>query len=284
MGNKMRILPYQHLDKKGLGAMDLFNAIPVGKKGTSRTYSLPNGTLTTNFHANIRDAEIKVAVTLLSHTFNQLGIESVQQLREGKTLPVINEETGQTLYTNGISIDAKELSELTHKGDRTKGRRVFKNLQHLEDLVLRYDLDDVNCTIKMFDNIAYKNGIITFNIANMLLNRLGTTLITFRLPPILEHNGLTMRLSMYIESHQRPGRQYKDSSGEKRTKFYPKNEYYLDDLKLALNVMNRREDKVISELQNAFDELHNGMHNPLSKFTYNKFRRSFENEFKNGKK
>ena len=264
--------------------MDLFNAIPVGRKGTSRTYTFPYGTLTTDFHANIRDVEIKVAVTLLSHTFNQLGIESVQELKEGKQLQVINEETGQTLYTNGISIDAKELSELLHRGDRTKGRRVFKNLQHLEDLVLRYDLDYVNCTIRLFDNVAYKNGMITFNIANMLLNRLGTTLIAFRLPPILEHNGLTMRLSMYVESHQRPGKQYKDSSGEIRKKYYPKNEYYLEDLKLALNLIDRREDKVISELQNAFDELHNGESNPLSRFKYNRCRKSFESEYKNGKK
>ena len=234
----MHILPYQHLDKKGLGAMDLFNAIPVGRKGTSRTYLFPYGTLTTDFHANIRDAEIKVAVTLLSHTFNQLGIDSIEKLKKGKQLPVIDEETGQTLYTNGISIDAKELSELIHRGDRAKGSRVFKNLQHLEDLSLRYDFDYVKCTIRLFDNVAYKNGKITFNIANMLLNRLGTTLIAFRLLPILEHNGLAMRLSMYVESHQRPGGQYKDSSGEKRTKFYPKNEYYLDYLKIALNLID----------------------------------------------
>ena len=176
------------------------------------------------------------------------------------------------------------MSELIHRGDRTKGGRIFKNLQHLEDLSLRYDFDYVKCTIRLFDNVSYKNGKITFNIANMLLNRLGSTLVAFRLPPILEHNGLAMRLSMYVESHQRPGKQYKDSSGEKRTKFYPKNEYYLDDLKLALNLIDRREDKVISELQNAFDELHNGVNNPLPKFKYNRHRRSFENEYKNGKK
>ncbi len=213
-----------------------------------------------------------------------MGKDIIDKIRNGTQLPILNEKSGQALYTNPITIDAKELSELIYSGDRKKGKRVFTHLQHLEDLVIRYDLTDLNSTIRLFDNVAYKSGNITFNIAHMLLNRLKNNLLVFRLLPILEHSGVAMRLSMYIESHQRPGKKYTDSSGEKRTKYYPLNEYCLEHLVVALQLQSQRSDKVILALQDAFTVLNNSTKNPIPKFTYNKYRRSFENEYKNGKK
>ncbi len=283
METDMDIKIYEHLDKKGLGIKNIFDNIPVGKKGTVRHYKAPDGVFTYEFNANIRDAEVKVAIALMSYTFNQMGLSNVDRFRNNEAMLPMIDDNGQTIYTRGISVDAKQLSEMIYDGARNRGNRVFKTLRHLEHFSIRYDLTLMRGTIKLFDNVAYRNGMITFNVSNFLLNQLGAQLIAFRINPILEHNGLAMRLSMYVETHQRPGKQYTDSSGEKRRKYYPMNEYYLDDLKSVLNLIDRREDKVVSELQNAFDELHNGTNNPLPKFKYNRYRRSFENEYKNGK-
>lgn len=278
----MDIEIYDHLDKKGLGTKDMFDAIFVGKKGTTRHMNIPNGTLELDFNSHIRDAEIKVAIALLSHTFNQMGMEMINKFRDGEKLPNIDEKTGQSLYTVGVRADAKQLSEMIYSGNRGLGKRIFKSLQHLENLSIRYSVPGIMGTMRLFDNVAYKNGIITFNIANMLLNRLGPTLQAFRLAPILEHNGIPMRLSVYIETHQRPGKTYKDSSGATRQKYYPMNEYYLETLIEALHLGDRREDKIVNILQDAFYVLNTGKRNPISKYKYNKRRRSFESEYKNG--
>ncbi len=277
----MKVEIYDHLDKKGLGNNDLFEVIPVGKKGTSYSVEVERGKVIFQFNANIRDSELKVAIALLSHTFNQVGKDTIDKFRSGDQLPMMNEQTGQALYAEPVTVDAKELSELIYGGDRKKGKRVFTHLQHLEDLTLRYEFVDLSCTIRLFDNVAYRNGKITFNIANMLLNRLGSTLIAFRLPPVLAHSGLTMRLSMYVESHQRPGSTYK-KEGKTHTKFYPKNEYYLDDLRAGLRMENLQESKIIANLKISFEELNKKERSNFPKFTYNEKRRSFENEYKNG--
>ncbi len=278
----MNIEIYEHLDKKGLGTKDMFDAIFVGKKGTTREITLTDGKLELDFNSNIGDAEMKVAITLLSHTFNQMGIDTVNALKDGKQLLNMDEQTGQAVYTLGVSVNAKEISELVHNGDRKKDKRVFKCLQHLENLTIRYSVPGVMGTMRLFNNVAHKNGVITFNVANMLLNRLGPTLQAFRLAPILEHNGIAMRLSVYVETHQRPGKNYTDSSGEKRRKYYPMNEYRLDVLAKALHLDGQQESKIIINIQKAFNDLNTGEKNPIPKYKYNKRRRSFESEYKNG--
>ncbi len=278
----MEVKIFDHIDKKGMGTTDLFNIIPTGKKGDSFSFPVEHGTVTFDFHSNIRDAEMKVAITLLSHTFNQLGKKNIDKFRDGSfSLPEIDSETGQTIYTDGITIDAKNLSEIINKGDRTKGRRLFKNLQHLEDLTIRYNLSYLQSTTRLFDNVAYKNGKITFNIANTLLNRLKESFRAFRLQPVLAHNGLTMRLAMFVETRQRPGKKYTDSSGEKRRKFYPLNTYNLDDIVASLRLGDQREDRMIESLQIAFDEL-KAENDSFPQFKYRKNRRWFESEYLNG--
>ncbi len=284
----MEILPYAHIDKKGLGTNDLFQAIPVGKAGTFTEITVTDGgTVRFDRYSKIDDSEMKVATVLLSHTFHQIGKEILDTIRDGEMLPTISETTGQAEYQKAISVDAKDFAEMIYVNDdtaRKKGRKVFKHLQNLEDMAIRYRLPYLDTTIRLFDRVAYKNGVITFDIANSLINRMATTMLSFRLSPVLEHNGLAMRLAMIVETNQRFAGTYKDSSGEKRNKYYPLNEYYLDDLLFALQMESRREDKAIKEIQRAFNVLHREGTNPIAKYTYNKHRRSFESEYKNGKK
>lgn len=284
----MKILPYAHIDKKGLGTSDLFQAIPVGKAGTYTEISVAeNGTVRFERHSKIDDSEMKVATVLLSHTFHQIGKEILDTIRSGEMLPTICETTGQAEYQKSIRVDARDLAEMIYVNDtnaRKKGRKVFRHLQNLEDMAIRYRLSYLDTTIRLFDRVAFKNGVITFDIANLLINRMSTTMLSFRLPPVLEHNGLAMRLAMIVETNQRPGKMYNDSSGGKRTKYYPLNEYYLDNLLYALQMENRREDKAIKEIQRAFNTLHREGTNRISRYTYNSYRRSFESEYKNGKR
>ncbi len=278
----MEVQIFDHVDKKGIGTTDLFNIIPTGKKGDSFSFPVEHGTVTFDFHSNIRDAEMKVAIALLSHTFNQLGKKNIDKFRDGShSLPEIDPETGQTIYTNSITVDAKNLSGIINKGDRTRGRRLFKNLQHLEDLTIRYNLTYLQSTTRLFDNVAYKNGKITFNIANTLLNRLKESFKSFRLQPVLAHNGLTMRLALYVETRQRPGKKYTDSSGVKRQKFYPLNTYNLDDIVMTLRLGEQQESKTIDFIQTAFDELKAGS-DSFPQFKYRKNRKWFESEYLNG--
>ena len=282
----MIVRPYEHLDRKGLGTNDLFHAIPVGRKGTEFSVNtVDGGKITFQFNSHIRDAEIKVAIALLSHTFNQMGIDVVNSIRDGIRLEELDDETGQPLYMRGLSVDAKELAEVIYPDNtnaRKESRRVYKHLVNLENLAIHYDLPGVKTTLRLFARPAMKKGIISFDISHTLINRLGTTLLAFRLPPVLQHTGLTMRLSMYVETHQRPGKSYR-KEGKTHRKYYPLNEYYLDDLKFGLRLEDRREDKLIKELQESFDEIYEKSDGDFPKFTYNKYRRSFESQYKNGK-
>ncbi len=282
----MKVEIHNHLDKKGLGTSDLFQAIPVGRKGTDFEVSLyGGGKIKFQFNSNVRDAEIKVAVALLSHSFSQMGKTALDKIRGGIRLPEFNEETGQPEYMRGLSVDAKELAEIIYPNDenaRKKARRVYKHLANLENLTIHYDIPGIKTTLRLIARPALKNGIISFDISNTLINRLGTTLLSFRLPPVLAHDGLTMRLAMWIETHQRPGKKYK-KEGELHTKYYPKNEYYLDELRGGLRLEGRREDKVIFDLQEAFRELNLKDDSNFPKFTHNKYRKSFESEYKNSR-
>lgn len=270
---------------KGMGTTDLFDVIPVGKKGTSFERVTSNGSkLVTSFGSNIRDTEIKVAILLISKIFQSLGKKQIDDLRKGYSLETLTED-GQTAYSKPIIVDAKDASSMLYNRNRGLGKRVYTALKHLEDLSMDYSYNGKDeSRIRLFQGVAYAKGKIVFNIANFLINRLEYTFKSFRIAPVLIQTGFNMRLSLYVETHQRPMGKYKDSDGVVRTKYAAKNDYYLEDMIKTLRLEGHRENDIIVKLREAFIELSQSEINPIPKFTYNKRLKSFENEHKNGQK
>lgn len=271
--------------KKGLGTTDLFQVIPVGKKGDKQRLAINGGTMTFEWGGNIRDNEIKTAVLLLSMTLQSMGIDKIEKLRAGAQLRA-EDENGQPAYSSGITVNAADMSELMFAGDRKKGKRVFSYLENLENLKIEYNLPGYSAVIRLFNRVTYKKGEISFDVANFLINRLATTLLAFRLPPILQNSGLAMRLALFIETRQSGRGTWKDAEGNIHTKYYPKNEYSLSDIVISLKLQatyNSNSLIAIKRISEAFIEIKNN-NNDFPLFTYEPRRRVFENEYKNGLK
>lgn len=277
----MELEIYRDQNKKGLGTSDLFNVIPVGKKD-DRVVVPIEGKLNMIFEwgESISDGDIRAAIIMLSFSLHSWGKSKIDKLRNGVQLEEFNEK-GQATYTNSLSVKGVDISAFMNKGDKKKAKRIYQSLKNIEKLNIDYEEPGLSTRIRLFSRVAYKNGYLTFDIANFLLNRIGQTLVAFRTAPIVDSRGRTIRLALYVETHQRGAGSYiKD--GEKHTKYVPLNEYYIDDLIIGLNLNPKVQiSRTISRLQEDFNALK--IINPgFPQFTYNSRRRSFENEHKNG--
>ncbi len=276
-------------NRKGLGTTDMLGVIPVGKKGDTLDLVIDDGwKLTYDWGGHIRDAEIRTAILLMSYTLQSLDPELMKKVNNGEQpLPDFSED-GQPIYTNSIVVNAGDLSAILYDGDRKKRKRVFTQLQHLEKLILTYSKGSVKIPIRWFLRPAYKKGRIAFDVSNHFINTIGEKMQAFRLLPIIQNNGLAMRLALFIETNQSApaGHTYKDSDGIVRQKYYPKTEYKLDDMTTALNIRDTQqanEREAIKRIKDAFTELKES--DPMfPKFTYNRYKRVFESEHKKGVK
>ncbi len=274
---------FRDQSKKGLGSTDIFTVIPVGKAGDMISFDVDGGKLSLYWGSNIRDNEIATAIALLSFSLQAFEKDQVDKLRDGYRLPE-NDENGQPLYIEKISVKGADISAMLNSGNRGLGKRVYKALAHLENMQMKYELTDTCFTTRLFSRVAYKKGFLSFDISHFLINRIADTFLAFRLAPVLNVKGRVQRLALYIESHQRPGGQYIDIDGVKRTKYYPKNEYSLKELIFGLNLNpDRQESKNVGWIQEDFDTYRDS-NSHFPKYTYEPRRKVFESQYKKGSK
>ena len=279
----MELKIFRDQNNKGLGTTDLFTVIPVGKKGDEITFDVDGGKLSLKWGSNIRDNEIATAIALLSFTLQMFKKEQLDELRVGNKLEE-NDENGQPLFINSISVKGADASAILNNGDRGLGKRVYTALQHLENLQMSYELRSACFTTRLFSRVAYKKGVLSFDVSHFLINRIAETLLAFRLQPVLQVRGRTQRLALYVETHQRPGGKFKGKESEERMKYYPKDEYSLEELIFGLNLNpDAEENKLTKRIQEDFDAYSES--NPhFPKYTYEPRRKVFESEYKNSAK
>lgn len=262
---------------------NLFDVIPVGKKGGSISVPVRDGTINMTLNSNIRDNDIKAAVIVLNFVMQDLGKDFVDQIRNGAGLPVFD-ENGQLEHIHGVKIKATDLSGVLYRGNRKRGKRVLNSILSLSNLNIRYHVGANDYNMSLFQNVAYTSGNIVFDIANYLVTDMIRALATFRVQAILENDGLAARLALYIEMNQRPSGKYKDQNGEVRTKYVPLNGYRLEDIIISLGLQNSRKDHAINNIQEAFKAMHKNSKGMFPRYTYNNFKKTFESEYKNGRK
>ena len=279
----MQVDVRKYTERKGVTSRNLFDVIPVGNKGHSITQFLHKGTLTMTLNDNIRDNDIKAAVIVLNFLMQELGKELVDQIRNGAELKTFD-ENGQLAHVGGVKVKGTDISELLYHGDRKRGKRVFNSIVSLSNLNIRYKIGVDDYNMSLFQNVAYTSGNIVFDVANYLVVDMIRAMAIFRVQAILENDGFSARLALYTEMNQRPSGTYKDENAEIRTRYVPLNDYKLESIIKSLGLERQRSDRVVNNIQEAFEDIHKNSKGKFPKYTYNSIKKSFESEYKNGRK
>ena len=268
------MLHIQNLDsKKGLTSKEDFGVIPLGDKGEVTPFVLSNGgTVTLDYGASIKDSDRRSALTCISLMLSRLGYEQLNTIIQNP-IPMFR-DSGQVAYTT-FSIKASDISTVLY-GKNDEGRLIAKSLKKVAHLQISIDGANGKAqnVFNQMQNIAYKNGMITFDVANILVMHLAETRLPFRLSKTLLHVGFDYRLSFYIETHQ-----YKAGKN-----WYPQQTYRLDDLLDGLKLRGKyrnSESKQVEVIQKAFDNIASKddafpqyRYDDINKWFYNKYKKS----------
>ncbi len=272
------MLNIQHLNNpKGLTSKEDIGIIPLGKKGETRKYNLLSGGMVTmDYGSKINDTDRRNVITCMSLMLERLGYDQTNEVIKDPLVSIL--PNGQIAYTT-FSIKASDVSTLLY-GNTREGRLVTKSLKNVAHLMIEVATDETQKAQNIFNqvsNIVYKNGVITFDVANMMIQTLAETRLPYRKEKTLLNNGFDYRLSFYVETHQ----QSKDGK-----KWYPRQTYRLDDLieGLALKGTYRNVESIyIDMIQEAFNNIAK-RDKDFPGYIYDKEKRFFYNKHKKGAK
>ncbi len=235
--------------EKGLTCNKKFGVIPLGKKGDIRKFDVNGGELILDYGATVNDQDRKTTITCLSMVLEAAGFDTLKELKS-EPLDEYDVNTNQVLYTT-VSLESSKISAKVYKGNTREGRQVRKSLGKIKKLSIDIEIDEkrpLGNSFSQIENIALKDGIITFNVANMLLQYVADNILPFRIQKTLQYSGFTYRLSFFVETNQ----------FENNGKWFPRQTYSLDLLvdELELRGKYRNKDSVyIKMIQDAFDEM-----------------------------
>lgn len=256
---------------KAITSKDTLGIFPLGKKGDELKFkSLSGSDVTLYYGMTINDSDRRNIITCISYALNRIGYEQIEKI---KNVPLRSiEDSGQISFTT-FRIKASCISSKLYKTTR-EGRQVAKSLK--KALHLLVDFNQINNAFTQIQNIAYKNGYITFDIANILINHIVNTRLPFRIGSTIIHTGFDYRLSFYVETHQ-----YRFGYSEKK-QWYPKQVYHLDKLLNGLRLeqaYTSQPARTIKQIEKAFNNLHLKNEN-FPKYIYDKDKKFFYNQYK----
>jgi len=259
--------------EKGLTCNKKFGVVPLGKRGDIKRFDVNGGELVLDYGATITDQDRKTTITCLSMALEAAGFDIVQGLKS-EPLAEYDIETNQVLYTT-VSLEASKISAKVYKGNIREGRQVRKSLAKIKKLSVDIEIDGkrpLGNSFSQIENIAFKDGIITFNVANMLLQFVADNILPFRIQKTLQYSDFTYRLSFLVETNQY----------QIKGKWFPQQTYSLDFLvdELELRGKYRNKDSVyIKMIQDAFDEMAK-KDKDFPRYIYDKDKRFFYNKHK----
>ncbi len=261
-------------NQKGLTSKEDIGIVPLGKKGDIKKYNLlSGGVVTMDYGSKINDTDRRNVITCMSLMLERLGYDQLNGVMVNPLVGIL--PNGQIAYTT-FTIKASDVSTLLY-GNTREGRLVTKSLKNVAHLMIEVNTNGTKKAQNIFNqvsNIVYKNGMITFDVANMMIQTLAETRLPYRKEKTLLHNGFNYRLSFYIETHQ-----YSNNNGKT---WYPRQTYNLDDLieGLALTGTYRNVESIyIDMIQEAFDNICK-IDKDFPKYTYDKEKRFFYNKHK----
>jgi hypothetical protein len=268
------MLRIQLLNKqKYITSKDNFGIFPLGKSGDEFKFETITGSkIIFTYGMSINDSDRRNVITCIAYALARIGFEQIEQIRYAPLSTMKN--NGQMAFTT-FEIKSSEISTKLY-GTSKEGRQIVKSLKKIVHILV--DIDDTNNTFTQIQNVAYKNGYIVFDFANILINHLASIRLIFDLEQTLLHSGFDYRLSFYIATHQY------GIKNKNQTKWYPKQVYHLCDLIHDLHLQAAylsQPRRTIQQIEKAFNNLHSKNTNfPIyiydnqSKFFYNKYKKN----------
>ena len=263
--------------QKYITSKDNFGIFPLGKSGDEFEFETITGSkIIFTYGMNINDSDRRNVITCIAYALARIGFEQIEQIRYAPLTTMNN--NGQMAFTTFV-IKSSEISTKLY-GTSKEGRQVVKSLKKIVHILV--DIDDANNTFTQIQNVAFKNGYIAFDFANILINHFASTRLIFDLEQTLLHSGFDYRLSFYIATHQY------GIKNKNQTKWYPKQVYHLCDLIQNLHLQAAylsQPRRTIKQIEKAFNNLHSKntnfpkyIYNNQSKFFYNKYKKNADLE------